>query len=313
VFLQHPFDPEKFAGMLGGIIGADNVRLQEPMRNHTSFRIGGPADIFAAPADAASVCAVIRLCRAEGVPYFIMGNGSNLLVRDGGIRGAVINLSERFNHYRIIGDTIEAEAGALNSKIAAAASKACLGGMEIAAGIPGTIGGAVMMNAGAYDWEMKDIVLKTAYLDTEDEIRTLEADAHGFGYRTSVFQTNGGIILTTLLKLVPCEDCVIRAKTEEFRQKRRDRQPLEFPSAGSVFKRPEGYFAGQMIEKCGLKGLQMGGAQISPKHAGFIVNTGDASAEDVIRLIEYAIEAVYNDFGIRLETEIRITGTEADK
>lgn len=301
---------ESVAGLLKDIVGERNIEIDAPMRNHTSFRIGGPADILVTPQDDSQLAKTLALCRKTDVPVFVMGNGTNLLVRDKGIRGVVIKLCDNFSRYKVEDDTITASAGILLSKVADIALEHGLAGLEFASGIPGTLGGAVFMNAGAYGGEMKDVVVKTEYMDNEGEIRHICGPEHEFGYRSSIIQKKGGIILRSQIKLHKGDRLEIKARMDDLNSRRKDKQPLEMPSAGSVFKRPEGYYAGKLIQDCGLKGYRIGGAEVSSKHCGFIVNVGDADANDVIELIHFIQDRVKAEFGVELHTEIRIVGEE---
>lgn len=294
---------------LSNIIDGKNILINEPMKKHTSMKTGGCADVMIIPANKAQLLSAIGLINKYDFNYYVMGNGTNLIVRDKGIRGIVIKTGY-VNKINIHGNIIESEAGALLSKIANIALKNGLGGMEFASGIPGTIGGAVAMNAGAYDREIKDIVIKTEYINRNGEILTVRGDEHQFGYRTSIFQKRGDIVLSTLIELKQAEKNDIMNIMTDFNNKRKQKQPLDMPSAGSIFKRPVGYYAGKLIEDCGLKGYSIGGAVISGKHCGFIVNNGNATTQDVIKLIEYVQDTVMKKYGIRLETEVKIIGEE---
>lgn len=301
---------ELVAGLLAKIVDAANVKVDEPMRCHTSFRIGGPADILVIPQDIAQVKAVLEVCRVEKVPFFVIGKGTNLLVRDHGIRGVVVKISENLRRCTVEGNVIEAEAGLLLSDIAQVALENELSGLEFASGIPGTLGGAVCMNAGAYGGEMKDVVESTQYLDQELTCRTIHGSEHRFGYRQSIIQAQGGIVLKSRILLRKGKYSEIKALMDELDYKRKDKQPLELPSAGSIFRRPEGYYTGKLVEDCGLRGFRLGGAQVSEKHCGFIVNTGDASAADVINLIRHVQKTVKDAFGVELQTEVKVIGAE---
>ncbi|MCX7710489.1 MAG: UDP-N-acetylmuramate dehydrogenase [Clostridia bacterium] len=292
------------------IVGTENVRLNELLKNHTSFKLGGPADIFLTPRNAEQLGRIIGLCNSNQVPFFIMGNGTNLIVRDKGIRGVVIKVFENFREYSVEGEMITAEAGLLLSQVANIALENELAGFEFASGIPGTLGGAVTMNAGAYIGEMKDVVCKTEYMDREGNLKTLEGEAHQFAYRKSFIQEAGGIVLKTQLRLKKGIKADIKNLMDDLNQRRKDKQPLHMPSAGSVFKRPEGYFAGKLIEDCGLRGFRLGGAEVSEMHCGFIVNADNATAEDVLKLIAHIQKAVKEKFGVMLEREVRIVGEE---
>ena len=289
-------------------LGSDNVYRNEPMKKHTTFRIGGPADYYLCPHSAKEIQKVVEICREEKIPYFILGNGSNLLVSDKGYRGAVIQLWKNVSDIRVDGCLIEAKAGASLAKIAAQALEEGLTGMEFAAGIPGTLGGAVVMNAGAYGGEMKDILKEALVMDEEGKIFTLEKENLKLGYRTSIVKEKGYIVLAATLELKPGNREEIRKLMEDLKQRRAEKQPLDMPSAGSTFKWPEGYFAGKLIMDAGLRGFSVGGAQISEKHCGFVVNTGEASASDVLNLIREVQKRVRENSGVELETEVKFLG-----
>ena len=289
-------------------LGSDNVYRNEPMKRHTTFRIGGPADYYLCPHSAKEIQKVVEICREEKLPYFILGNGSNLLVSDQGYRGVVIQLWKNVSDIRVEGCLIHAKAGASLAKIAAEALEEGLTGMEFAAGIPGTLGGAVVMNAGAYGGEMKDILKEVLVMDQQGRIFTLEKKDLKLGYRTSAVKEKGYIVLAAVLELRPGDREEIRKLMEDLKQKRVEKQPLDLPSAGSTFKRPEGYFAGKLIMDAGLRGFSVGGAQVSEKHCGFVVNTGGASAIDVLTLIREVQKRVREKFGVELETEVKFLG-----
>lgn len=288
--------------------GEENILLDEPMSRHTTFRIGGPADYFVTPSGAEEIRAVTELCRSRKVPYYITGNGSNLLVGDGGYRGVVIQVFKRMNEIQIEGERIYVQAGALLSKTAAAACEASLAGMEFASGIPGTIGGALRMNAGAYGGEMKEIVESAEVLTAEGETLTLSVEELGMGYRTSVIAKNDYVALAAVLKLHKGSREEIRGRMEELKRKRVEKQPLEYGSAGSTFKRPEGYFAGKLIEDAGLRGYRVGDAQVSEKHCGFVINRGSATAAEVTKLMNDVMERVRENSGVQLEPEVKRIG-----
>lgn len=291
------------------ILGEDNVFQNEPMKNHTTFRVGGPADWFVTPQEEEQVRELVNLLRAEKVPYYVMGNGSNLLVGDKGYRGVIIQIYKKMNQIRTIEDhVIYAQAGALLSKIAAEALEQKLTGLEFASGIPGTLGGAVMMNAGAYGGEMKHVLKSALALTAEGEFRVFPVEQMELGYRTSVFSRNEEIVLSANIELKPGNPEEIRAYMDELKEKRVTKQPLEYPSAGSTFKRPEGYFAGQLIQETGLCGFQVGGAQVSEKHCGFVINKDNATAADIASLISQVSERVEAKFGVRLEPEVKRIG-----
>ncbi|MDO4600409.1 MAG: UDP-N-acetylmuramate dehydrogenase [[Ruminococcus] gnavus] len=290
------------------ILGEENVLREEPMRAHTTFRIGGPADYFVTPESEEQVQAVIALSRREKIPYYILGNGSNLLVGDQGYRGLIIQIYKKMSEIRIEDHEIHAQAGALLSKIAARALDASLTGFEFASGIPGTLGGAVMMNAGAYGGEMKHVLKSATVLTPEGEIQTLTLDELELGYRTSIVARKGYTVLSAVIALEPGKQEEIRAYMEDLKERRVTKQPLEYASAGSTFKRPEGYFAGKLIQDSGLRGYSVGDAQISEKHSGFVINRGNATAAEVLSLIQHVQDTVEEKFGVRLETEVKRIG-----
>lgn len=289
---------------------AKPLLAQEPMAKHTSFRIGGPADVLAQPADEAELAALLKRAAEHAVPVTLIGNGSNLLVRDKGIRGLVIKLSNSFSDMKALGNELTFGSGislAMASKKAASLS---LSGLEFAVGIPGTIGGAVYMNAGAYDGEMAKVVTSVRVMDREGKISELKASELAFAYRHTALQNSGLIVTSVTCVLQPDEVDAIAAKMADFSQRRISKQPLELPSAGSMFKRPPGYFAGTLIDQTGLKGYTVGGAQVSTKHAGFVVNVGGATAKDVLQLISDVQSKVFAAHGVRLEPEVLVLGEE---
>lgn len=285
---------------------AIEIKQDEPMSCHTTFAIGGPADLFLMPATVDELTAALRVLRAYETPFLLVGNGSNMLVSDAGVRGAVI-CTAALDAVSAQEDTLTVEAGALLSRVARRAQHEGLTGMEFAGGIPGSMGGAVFMNAGAYDGQMEGIVEKTEYLDEQGVLHTVEGAAHGFGYRQSIFRDHPDwTIIRSTLRLRPGDPAAIAEKMNDFAQRRRDKQPLNFPSAGSTFKRPAGHFAGRLIEDAGLKGASVGAAQVSEKHAGFLINRGGATCEDMLRLIALVQRRVREQFGVELECEVRI-------
>ena len=288
--------------------GSDRVLLEEPMKRHTTFRIGGPAEVFVMPGNLEEVQRILEICRTEDLPYFILGNGSNLLVSDKGYQGVVVQLYRNFGQIRVEDSRIHAQAGALLSGIAAAAREASLTGFEFAGGIPGTLGGAVVMNAGAYGGEMKDVLKEVTVLTPEGGVLTLQADELHMGYRTSVIKEAGYIVLEAKIRLKEGDPEVIRETMKDLTIRRTTKQPLEYPSAGSTFKRPEGYFAGKLIMDSGLAGYQVGGAQVSEKHCGFVINAGDATARDVRTLMDNVRDIVYKKYGVTLEPEVKFLG-----
>ena len=294
--------------LLCGCTGGENVRRQEPMSLHTTFRIGGPADLFVMPGSIQAVADSIRICKETQTPYAVIGNGSNLLVSDAGYRGVIIQIGRNLNQITGNGEEIRAQAGAMLSVIAKTALSESLAGFEFASGIPGTLGGAVVMNAGAYGGEMKDVLTEVTVLTREGEIRTIPAEKLELGYRTSLAAKNGWIILEAVLRFQKGDAEAIRSRMEELKVQRVTKQPLDLPSAGSTFKRPEGYFAGKLIMDAGLRGFTVGGAQISEKHCGFVVNKGGATAEDVRNLICAVQKKVQEDAGVKLEPEVKFLG-----
>lgn len=294
---------------LHGIARRDQILEGEPMARHTTFRVGGPADVLFMPEGADQLIAALEAARSAGVPAYVIGNGSNLIVRDGGVRGLVIAIGEGMSEIARCGDTVEAQAGAALARVAAFAQSEGLAGLEFASGIPGTLGGGCAMNAGAYGGQLSDVLIDARVL-TGGAVRTLSREDMQMGYRTSLPLRTGGIVLSARFALTPDAPEAIAARMRELNARRRDKQPLNLPSAGSTFKRPEGHFAGALIEQAGLKGLSVGGAQVSQKHAGFIVNAGGATASDVLALIAEVQDAVQARSGIRLETEVRVLGED---
>lgn len=284
------------------------IRRDYPMKRITSFRIGGPADLAVYPSDAEAFAFAIDAAKKHDVPYIVIGNGSNTLASDKGFRGVVFVTTD-MRKVRIDGEYLTAGCGCLLGSVGTNASTAGLSGAEFANGIPGTVGGAVYMNAGAYGGQMSDIVYSTTCYDVDSgEVITLDNAAQNFDYRHSIFMEKNYIVLSSTFKLTKGDSNAIKAKMNEHLKARREKQPLEYPSAGSTFKRPTGYFAGKLIEDAGLKGTSVGGAMVSPKHAGFIVNTGDATSADVLSLVDIVKEKVHSTFGVELECEIRIVG-----
>ncbi|MHB1394197.1 MAG: UDP-N-acetylmuramate dehydrogenase [Clostridia bacterium] len=286
----------------------DNILYNEPMKNHTSFKLGGPADIFIEPDNRSELSKAIKSLREHSIPYYIIGNGSNLLVSDKGLRGAVVKIGDKFGSVNIDGDRVIAECGILLSTLSKMAAKSSLTGMEFASGIPGALGGAVTMNAGAYGGEMKDIVEWVEVLDQDLKLKRLQGAEMEFGYRKSVVEPRNYIVIRCCLRLKKGNPDEINSIMADLTEKRRTKQPLHLPSAGSTFKRPEGYFAGKLIEDADLRGFSLGGAQVSALHCGFVVNNGDATAQDVYNLIRHVQKTVYEKFNVRLEPEVKILG-----
>ena len=293
---------------LCGILDRTAVLAQEPMKAHTTFRIGGPADVFVTPKSDEELAAVLAFCRKQQIPYFVMGNGSNLLVSDAGFRGVIIQIYKTMQGCSTKGSTMQAQAGILLSSLAAEAKEHSLTGLEFASGIPGTLGGAVTMNAGAYGGEMKDVLRKVRVLDEAGQILTLDAAELKLGYRTSLIKEKGWTVLSAELELQEGEKTAIEAQMNDLKEKRVSKQPLQYPSAGSTFKRPEGYFAGKLIQDAGLRGKQIGGAQVSEKHCGFVINAGNATAADVCALMKYVQDTVWEQFRVKLEPEVKFLG-----
>ena len=290
------------------ILKEEQVKKDEPMKNHTTFRVGGPAAYFVTPQTVEEVSKVIEACTQENVPYYIVGNGSNLLVSDKGYEGVIIQIYKQMNQVEVEGTQIRAQAGALLSMIAKRALDAELTGFEFAAGIPGTLGGACVMNAGAYGGEMKDVLQSVTVLTDKGEVKVLAKEELELGYRTSVIAKKGYIVLEAVIELQKGEKEAIQTVMDELKEKRVTKQPLEYPSAGSTFKRPEGYFAGKLIQDAGLRGFQVGGAQVSEKHCGFVINKDQATASDVMNLMNQVSDKVYEAFGVRLEPEVKRLG-----
>ena len=283
------------------------VKIKEPMKRHTSFRAGGPADWYAAPETADELAAVCRACQRAGSRFYVIGNGSNLLVSDEGFRGVIIS-TEKFQNLEISGKSLKAGAGVLLSKAANAALRAGLTGLEFAAGIPGSVGGAAVMNAGAYGSEMKNVLKRVTVLSPDGNVLTLDAKELALGYRTSIIPKKGYVVLDAEFSL-ECGDMeAIRQKMDELAGKRKEKQPLEYPSAGSTFKRPAGDFAGKLIDEAGLRGFGVGGAQVSEKLCGFVINRGGATAADIVELCRQVKERVFQNSGVELELEVKLLG-----
>lgn len=291
---------------LKAIVQKGSVTLHEPMKLHTTFRVGGDAEYFVEPTYE-EVAPLVSFLKTEKISYTLIGNGSNLLVSDEGIEGVVISFGTQLAEVEVQDHKIKAQAGILLSRLASFAAANSLSGLEFASGIPGTLGGAIAMNAGAYGGEMKDVVESVEVLEA-GEIKTYSKDEMGFAYRHSRVLSDDMIVLSVTLSLERGEKAAILASMKELNAKRVEKQPLNFPSAGSTFKRPEGYFAGKLIEDAGLRGYSVGGAQVSEKHCGFVVNTGDATASDIYRLILNVQEKVKEQFGVTLEPEVRMIG-----
>ncbi len=299
---------EQFLNDIYRVIRQEQVRLNEPLKTYTSFKIGGPCDYFIEPESADQISQVLKACDKHGIPVFLLGNGSNLLVTDKGYRGAVIHLYQNFNDVSIEGTQIKAQVGVSLAALSGAAARESLTGLEFASGIPGTLGGAVFMNAGAYGGEMKQVVTGVLAVSRQGQMRTYTLDELEFGYRHSKLQDNGDIALEVTMELKPGNETDIKAVMKELNGRRKDKQPLEFPSAGSTFKRPEGYYAGKLIMDAGLSGYRIGDAMVSDKHCGFVINAGQATFEEVYSLIQYIQTRVLDAYGVELEREVKIVG-----
>lgn len=297
----------EFYDKLTGIVSADAILINEPMSKHTTFRIGGNADVFVSP-KVSQVAAILALAKEYEVPVTVIGNGSNLLVGDKGIRGLVLSFGKEAEEIVLDGTRMTVSAGTILAKAAAEAAKNSLTGMEFAAGIPGTLGGAIVMNAGAYGGEMKDIVVSAKVLTPAGEIVELSKAELDLSYRHSCIPEKQYIVLEATLELTPGDEAAIREMMADFKNRRVEKQPLEYPSAGSTFKRPEGYFAGKLIQDADLRGYTVGGAQVSEKHCGFVINTGEATAADVLHLIEDVKRIVNDKFQVELEPEVKMIG-----
>lgn len=289
-------------------VPGENIYLQEPMAGHTTFRIGGPADCFLQIENEEQIKGVQRYLNMVEMPYFVLGNGSNLLVNDGGYRGIILQIGPKMSEIVVEGGRIVAKAGALLSQVARVAMEHGLTGLEFASGIPGTVGGGVMMNAGAYDGEMSQVVTQVRVISRDGETMELDRATMEFGYRTSTIRNNSFIVTEVTFELQKGDRDVIMAKMEELMARRKEKQPLEYPSAGSTFKRPEGYFAGKLIMDAGLRGFRVGDAQVSEKHCGFVINRGNATAKDVLALVSHVQKEVRNQFGVELELEVKLLG-----
>ena len=296
---------------LQAILEPEDLLFDEPMNNYTTFRVGGPAKWMAAPQDEQQLRIILEICSELQAPCFILGRGSNLLVSDNGFDGVIVNLRKHFNKIEVDSEnkTITAEAGASLPAVSQAALSAGLTGLEFAAGIPGTMGGGLFMNAGAYGGELKQVVTEATVMTKDGMILHVPAEQMALGHRLSSFMQTGEIILSVKMQLTQGNPVVIKETMDDFNSRRREKQPLEYPSAGSTFKRPAGYFAGKLIEDAGLKGFSVGGAQVSKKHAGFVINTGSATAADIWNLCNEIQNRVQNEFGVTLEMEIQKLGS----
>jgi len=293
------------------IIDSSKVKFNEPMSKHTTIKVGGLADVIVFPTNIDDIVNTLKFAKRNNIPVTVIGNGSKLLVRDGGIRGIVIKISGKFNNYEIENNRIVVCAGMSMPRLSRIAMKNGLSGLEFACGIPGVIGGGIRMNAGAYGSEMSNVLVRTTYIDEDLNIKTIENEEHNFSYRYSIFKDHPEyVIVQTELELEKKDVNEIKDKIDGNTAARNEKQPLEYPNAGSTFKRPEGFYVGTMIEELGLKGYRIGDAEVSTKHAGFIVNRGKATANDVVLLIDYIKEKVLEKYGVKLENEIEIIGEE---
>ena len=293
---------------LKDIVTEENIHLEEPLSKHTTFRVGGPADCLIEIGSVEQLKKIQKYLKLIEIPYAVVGNGSNLLAGDKGYRGVILELGEKLADIRVEGNKITAQAGALLSRIAKAALDHGLTGLEFASGIPGTVGGAMVMNAGAYGGEMKQVVTSVTVLDREGNELVLDNETMEFGYRTSVIKHHPLLVTEVTMELTAGDPAAIKAQMEDLAARRREKQPLEYPSAGSTFKRPEGYFAGELIMKAGLRGFQIGGARVSDKHCGFVINAGGACAQDVLDVIQEVQRRVLEQFGVELEPEVIMLG-----
>ena len=299
----------EFYKLLGEFYNEEDITVDSPMSEHIYFRVGGPADILVTPVNEEQVVNTLKLCREYNVPYFILGNGSNILVKDGGISGVVIKFN-KLNKITTEGHCVTAQSGALLKDVSKAALENNLRGFEFACGIPGSIGGAVFMNAGAYDGEMAHVIKSARVIDENCNIKNLTKEELELGYRSSIVMKKGYVVIEATVELESGEYASIKDKIDDLTNRRESKQPLEYPSAGSTFKRPEGYFAGKLIQDSGLKGFSIGGAAVSEKHSGFVINKGGATAKDVLDVIAHVQKTVKENFDVELHTEVRIIGRD---
>ncbi len=293
------------------VIDNSKVKFNEPMSNHTTIKVGGKADVLVVPTTKEDIINVLKFAKENSIPVTVIGNGSKLLVRDKGIRGIVIKISSKFSDYKIEENKVIVCAGMSMPKLSRIVMKEGLSGLEFACGIPGVVGGGIRMNAGAYGGEISDVLVNTTYIDDNLNIKILDHKDHNFSYRYSYFKDHPSfVIISAEFKLVKKDIVEIQKEMDKNSASRKEKQPLEFPNAGSTFKRPEGFFVGTMIDELGLKGYSIGGAEISTKHAGFIINKGQATADDVISLMEYIKDKVFKKYGVKLENEIEVIGEE---
>ena len=315
--MKNSYIKESVIAQLIRITGPDRVRRNEPMCRHTTMKVGGNAALYISPGSVAQISGVVRLLQEEGIDFFVLGNGSNVICRDEGYAGAVICLSDYYKGYRVLQSAgashdgtviVSVKAGTDNRHFSDVCVRRGFSGFEFASGIPGSLGGATAMNAGAYDGEMRHIVQRVRLLDLEGNVISRSCEEMQFGYRHSLVTGGGYIILETVLRLTEKDPQLIRTTVDDLTRRREAKQPLEYPSCGSTFKRPEGYFAGKLISDAGMKGFRLGGAQVSEKHAGFVINRDGASASDVLALIDRVKKAVMDDSGVELECEVKILG-----
>ena len=299
----------EFYKLLGEFYNEEDITVDSPMSEHIYFRVGGPADILVTPVNEEQVVNTLKLCREYNVPYFILGNGSNILVKDGGISGVVIKFN-KLNKITTEGNCVTAQSGALLKDVSKAALENNLRGFEFACGIPGSIGGAVFMNAGAYDGEMAHVIKSARVIDENCNIKNLTKEELELGYRSSIVMKKGYVVIEATVELESGEYASIKDKIDDLTNRRESKQPLEYPSAGSTFKRPEGYFVGKLIQDSGLKGFSIGGAAVSEKHSGFVINKGGATAKDVLDVIAHVQKTVKENFDVELHTEVRIIGRD---
>ena len=299
----------KFVGLFNEFYDINDIKIDEKLSEYVNFKVGGPADILLIPNSKEQVIKSIKICKENNIPFYLIGNGSNILVRDGGFRGVVLSLKNVKNIY-VDGEKIEAECGVMLKEVSDKAIENSLTGFEFACGIPGTIGGAVFMNAGAYDGEISKVIESAEVIDENCNIIRLSREELDFGYRSSLVMKKGYTVLSAVFKLEKGQVKTIKELIEDLTNKRESKQPLEYPSAGSTFKRPTGYFAGKLIQDAGLKGYSIGGAAVSEKHSGFVINKGNATAKDITDLIKYIQDEVKRQFGVDLHPEVRIIGEE---
>ncbi len=298
-----------YVNLFTTIYSDEDVKIDEKLSQYVNFKVGGPADILLTPTNKDQIVKTVSICKENNIPFYVIGNGSNLLVKDGGFRGVVILLT-KVNNITVDGDKVKAECGAMLKQVSDKAVESSLTGFEFACGIPGTVGGAVFMNAGAYNGEMSQVVESADVINEKGEIVTLTNEELDLGYRSSIVMKNGYVVLSATFKLKKGTIKSIKDLVADLTDKRESKQPLEYPSAGSTFKRPVGYFAGKLIQDAGLKGYTVGGAAISEKHSGFVINKGGATAKDILDLIHHIQEEVIRQFGVELHTEVRIIGED---